>query len=115
MDRPSTWFWPPETVIFRKTGPEDPGCLNYVGICKDFVEADKGIWLPKLCYRVDYTTQVEPEHLRGKLTAVNKVSVSNLQVNNVPDSLFEVQFPPGTEIENGSKQVLLCPSRRGIA
>ena len=87
-------------VVFRKTGLKDPGCLNYVRICKDFVEADKGIWLPKLCYRLDYTTQLEPEHLRGKLTAVNKVTVSDLRVNNVPDSLFEVKFPPGTEVQN---------------
>jgi hypothetical protein len=87
-------------VFFRRTGPKDPGCLDNVVICKDFVEADKGIWLPKLCYRLDYTTQLEPEHLRGKLTAVNKVTVSDLQVNNVPDALFEITFPPGTEVQD---------------
>jgi len=87
-------------VIFGRTGPNDAGCLDSLAVCKDMVEADKGIWLPRSCVRLDYTTQVDPESIRGKLASVHKVVVSNLVVNHVPDSLFEIEFPPGTEVHD---------------
>jgi hypothetical protein len=87
-------------VLFRKTGEDDPGCLHYVFACKKFVEAYPGVWLPQECNRLDFGTQMDPPALRGVLAATNVVVAKQLKVNNVPDSRFEIDFPPGTQVQD---------------
>ena len=86
-------------VRFRLTGPEDASpCLDWVWICKDFTEVDSGIWLPRRCYRLDYAAQDEPPSVRGHLKAVNELGVKSIAVNDVDDSVFNLEFPAGTDV-----------------
>jgi hypothetical protein len=44
---------------------------------------------------VTYLMQEEPPHRRGKVHSLHQVTVNELRINDVPDSLFDYQFPPG--------------------
>lgn len=100
-------------VVFRKTAKDDPGCLLALVVCKDLVEVDEGLWLPKQVDHLVYTSQNEPESQRGRVTLVNKFKAGSLRVNDVPDSLFELEPPPGTQIHDLIQQkVYIMP--RGI-
>jgi hypothetical protein len=97
-------------VQFRQTDAEDPGCLHYVFMCKNFIEADKGVWLPQEGYRLDYGTQMDPPSVRGVLADVNTVKTKRLEVNNVPDSQFEIEYPPGTQVQDlVNKRAFIVP------
>jgi hypothetical protein len=34
-------------VYFILTGPNDPGCLSYVQIARDYQDLNQGLWLPR--------------------------------------------------------------------
>lgn len=82
-------------IRFQRTKVADPGCLSYVMYSKDIRKMDDGVWWPMQCTMVSYTTQEEPPTRRGKVHMILNVRVNELKINNVPDSLFEYQFPPG--------------------
>jgi hypothetical protein len=85
-------------VFIEKVSDDDPGCLSSVLVCKDFIEADQGIWLPTRCYLLYYTAQREPESIRGRLQTVQTVEVQRVKANAVDDSLFELEFPAGSQV-----------------
>ena len=102
-------------VWFRKMDMDDPGCVMYVYMPTHFEEIDKGIWLPRLCFRMDYATQEDPEEWWGTLKGVLKVTVSELRANDVPDSLFRLEFPPGTRVHDLiAKKVYIVPGGKEL-
>jgi hypothetical protein len=81
-----------------QTGPDDPGSLSTLQMCSDFVEPVSGVWLPKTGVTLNYTSQREPESIRGKLSHIQTVKVSRINVNDISDELFELNFTPGTMV-----------------
>ncbi|HLJ95561.1 MAG TPA: hypothetical protein VKU02_20455 [Gemmataceae bacterium] len=87
-------------VAFGLRSPEDGGCLQSVTMCRNFIMADTGVWLPKECQRITYTTFNEPESMRGRVHLVDKLVVRSVEVNKVALSLFQMEFPGGTEVHD---------------
>lgn len=97
-------------VLFRRTTIEDPGCLHYLYACSNFAEVFPGVWAPQECHRLDFGTQMDPSTVRGVVAAVNTIKTKRIQVNNVPDSQFEIDFPPGTQVQDlVSKKAYIVP------
>lgn len=90
--------------IRRRAGVvRESNTIIFVHIAKDFVDAStSGIWAPKLWYCLRYCD--EPAHF-GKVQSVDKVVVSSVRVNDVPDSLFEISYPPGTKVVDRVNEV----------
>jgi hypothetical protein len=82
-------------VHISRTGRTDPGCLSLVQMCSDLTEVVPGIWLPKTGVSLQYTAQRDPESARGKVGHIHTVKASKIEINTVPDSLFEPTFEPG--------------------
>jgi hypothetical protein len=74
--------------------------LAFVYANKDLRQYGDTIWLPHLCYRLDFAGSLEPANTQGMLTEVHTVTIENINVNNVPDDVFELDFPPGTNVQD---------------
>jgi hypothetical protein len=85
-------------VMLHRKGPDDPGCIGTIQICQSFQEAFPGIWMPYKGYRLDYGSSDEAASVRGKVVRINTTTARNVSVNDVDDSLFDFEFPPGTEV-----------------
>lgn len=97
---PANGFCVRRRVQFRQSDLTDPGCLSYIQICKDFKEADNGIFLPTVCQRYSYATQSEPKDTWGRLSKIVTLSVKELKVNANSDAQFDLSFPPGTQVND---------------
>ena len=84
-------------VHFRRRNTNDPGELSYLQTCGDFVNAGKSVWLPTKTVQLVYTTYDQPPKDRGKLHWVKEVDAQP-QVADLPDSVFQVPFPPGAHV-----------------
>jgi hypothetical protein len=84
-------------IHFRRRNATDPGELSYLQVCGDFVNAGKNVWLPTKTVQLVYTTYDQPAKDRGKLHWVKEVDAQP-QVADLPDSAFQVAFPPGAHV-----------------
>ena len=64
--------------------------------CRDLVEPSPGVWLPRECTSTSYTSQEEPPDRRGIAFQLDRIQVNELHVNDIPDSMFDFEFPAGT-------------------
>jgi hypothetical protein len=87
-------------VWFQMSNVDSTPVLASIYINKDFQEDPAQIWLPHLCYRIDFAGTQEPAHARGRLNEVNKVAVRAINVNTVPDDLFDITYPAGTKVQD---------------
>jgi hypothetical protein len=74
--------------------------LADVYVNKDFHQYGDSIWLPHQCYRLDFAGSLEPANTQGMLTDVHTVTAKTINVNNVPDDVFELDFPSGTNVQD---------------
>jgi hypothetical protein len=91
-------------VRISKGGTEEH-CLRWVLIYQDYVGFAKSIWLPKSIDMYEYATHWAPPSQRGSLKSMRKMRVSDLVVNDVPDALFDLEFPPGTGVIDRTRDV----------
>jgi hypothetical protein len=82
--------------LFRES-PSDASPVWFVHIASNLVEPATGIWLPKTWRCVRYCDASVPS-MRGKLQSIDNMVASSIRVNDVPDSLFEIEHPPGTHV-----------------
>src|SRR5262249_42886545 len=64
----------------------------------EFVQIKPGIWLPKVCRRELCAPPLAPAPYGGKPLIRYVYSVFKLTVNDVPDSLFTLEFEPGLRV-----------------
>jgi len=83
--------------LVRDSANEAP-VIQFINIAKDFTEPAKGIWFPRLWYCLRFCDASMSPSQRGKLYSVDKIAVSSINVNNVRDNLFDINFPPGTKV-----------------
>lgn len=76
----------------------EPGSLQFVKVCRDFKEVALGVWLPSIYYCLHYSGRDVPQQQQEKIASLDKVIASTLQVNDVPESKFEIEYPPGTQV-----------------
>ncbi len=70
--------------------------LAQVRYCKDFSEADQGIWWPKECCAITYLAALDPSPYSSDIHDIWTVTVDKLRINDVPDETFAFGFPVGT-------------------
>jgi len=87
-------------VWFQMTNLSRPPVLAFIYVNKDFRPCTEDIWLPHECYRIDFGGTLEPANAQGVLTEVHTVMVKEIHVNTVTDDLFELAFPPGTNVQD---------------
>jgi hypothetical protein len=87
-------------VWFQMSNLKRPPVLSYIYVNKEFQDDSNGIWLPHLCYRLDFAGTSEPANTQGRLTEVHTVASHTVHVNTIPDELFELKFPPGTTVQD---------------
>lgn len=97
---PEAGFGVRRRVMLRRMGKEDPGCLYRVHACGDLRQVHPGVWLPFAYRRYDFGTLSDPPEFHGRLLAVHHITVESLAVNTVPDELFELPFPPSTDVRD---------------
>ena len=103
--RERIWFDPVRNFAVRKHEilAPDADFVAQRRINTDFTEVSRGIWLPKTCYREICGPPLSPEAYRGKPLYRDVLLVSRISVNDVPDSLFVVNIPPGDEVFDGTR------------
>jgi hypothetical protein len=111
---PTEGFGVLRRVHLRRKTPKDPGELSYVQICKDFVDAGKHVWLPQKTIQLAYTTYDQPLKDRGKLHWLKAVDAQP-HVEDLPDSLFQIVFPPGTQVFDYTKKLQYLIPRGEVA
>ncbi|HEV3298387.1 MAG TPA: hypothetical protein VG055_02040 [Planctomycetaceae bacterium] len=87
-------------VWFQMSNLSQPPVLAFVYVNKDIRPCTEDIWLPHECYRIDFGGTLEPANAHGVLTEVHTVSAKEIRVNTVTDDLFELTFPPGTNVQD---------------
>jgi hypothetical protein len=87
-------------VWFQMTNLSRPPVLAFIYVNKDIRPCTEDIWLPHECYRIDFGGTLEPADAQGVLTEVHTVMAKEIHVNTVADDLFELAFPPGTNVQD---------------
>ncbi|HUE15134.1 MAG TPA: hypothetical protein VMR25_13270 [Planctomycetaceae bacterium] len=87
-------------VWFQMRNVADAPVLAYVYVNQDFRQFDEAIWLPQHCYRIDFAGAQEPKNTQGTLTEIHTVVAKTIDVNSVADETFDLQFPPGTAVQD---------------
>jgi hypothetical protein len=87
-------------VWFQMTSLNQVPVLAFIYVNKDFRQYADDMWLPHECYRLDFGGTLEPANNRGLLAELHTVMAKSIQVNTVPDDRFELQFPPGTNVQD---------------
>jgi hypothetical protein len=87
-------------VWFQMASPSQPPVLAFIYVNKDIRPCTEEVWLPYECYRLDFGGTMEPANAQGVLTEVHTVMAKGIQVNTVTDDLFELAFPPGTNVQD---------------
>jgi hypothetical protein len=70
---------------------------------RDFAEVAPGIWLPKVCTRDVCGPPLAPVPYRGAPMLRFTYTVTGFQLNNVPDSLFELKIKPGILVVDATR------------
>ena len=70
---------------------------------RDFAEVAPGVWLPKVCTRDLCGPPLAPAPYRGVPMLRFTYSITALQLNNVPDSLFELRIKPGALVADATR------------
>jgi hypothetical protein len=87
-------------VWFQMRNLSSVPVLAFIYALKDLRQYGDTIWLPHQCYRLDFAGTLEPANTHGMLTEVHTVTAKTINVNNVPDDVFEIDFPPGTNVQD---------------
>jgi hypothetical protein len=87
-------------VWFQMSNLKTTPVLASIYINKDVQEDATQVWLPHLCYRIDFAGTQEPVNTQGMLNEVNKVVVRAIDVNTVRDDVFEITYPGGTNVQD---------------
>jgi hypothetical protein len=87
-------------VWFHMKKAAEPPVLGYVYANQNFRQFDQAIWLPQRCCRIDFAGPQEPNDTQGTLTAIHTVLAKSIDVNKVADAIFDLQFPPGTAVQD---------------
>jgi hypothetical protein len=87
----------------------DSGLVQSIRYNHDFAEIVRGIWLPQLCWWDLCAPAKAPERYRGKPLHRYVYTVTELSINNVPDSLFVIAIDPGMTVGDAS----LLPRKDG--
>jgi len=87
-------------VWFQMSNLKSTPVLAWIHINKAVQEDATQVWLPHLCYRIDFAGTQEPANTQGMLNEVNKVAVRAIEVNTVRDELFEITYPSGTNVQD---------------
>jgi hypothetical protein len=93
----------------RETVLIEPKVLSERTILRDFVELLPGFWLPKTIWWERCGPPQAPAQYRGKPLVRYVYSVNSLSVNDVPDSLFRLEFEPGWTVQDST----LLPPKDG--
>ncbi len=64
----------------------------------DFEEVVEGCWFPRHCARLRWATTTAPEKIRETPLMHYQYNVVAMRANDVPDDLFTLSFPAGTEV-----------------
>jgi hypothetical protein len=109
--RDKLWLDPKVGFALRRRELLDPegGSLMERWHNHDFVEGDRGIWLPKVCHVDRCGSRLAPAAYRGKPLLRYVFTVTKLGLNNVPDSLFTLDFRPGTFVADAN----ILPAKEG--
>jgi hypothetical protein len=87
-------------VWFQMRNLSSMPVLAFVYANQDCRQYGDTIWLPHRCYRLDFAGSLEPINTQGRLTEVHSVAVKTINVNGVSDDVFELEFPPGTNVQD---------------
>ncbi len=116
MDR--VWIDPEHGFAIRRRayhwGPGDQ--LKYEIFNRDFREVKPGLWLP-FTQAVDKYGSIdvdgEGKRLLGKIINKSVYVVRKLEFDNVEDDFFEVNLPPGTEVNDSIRKMQYHVAREG--
>jgi len=99
------WLDPAVNYGVRKHELFDPQskALRVRRVNRDFAEVAPGVWLPRLCYREEGAQKPAPESERGKPMVRYTFKVVELEVNDVPDALFELEIPTGVMVADATR------------
>ncbi len=87
-------------VWFQMRNLSSMPVLAFVYANKDVRQYGDTIWLPHRCYRLDFAGSLEPVNTQGMLTEVHTVTAKTIKINSVSDDVFELDFPPGTNVQD---------------
>ncbi len=87
-------------VWFQMRNLSSMPVLAFIYAIKDLHQYGNALWLPHQCYRLDFAGTLEPVNTHGMLTEVHTITAKTINVNNVPDEVFELDFPPGTNVQD---------------
>jgi hypothetical protein len=99
-DREKIWLDPKLGYALRKRDILDPESkrLRWRWLSRGFVEVETGVWLPKECWQEVCGPSAAPAPYAGKPLLRYVYTVTKLNINNVPDSLFEMRIEPGLTV-----------------
>ena len=94
------WCDPALGYAIRKLQCFHPGTtiLNGVTLCSDFKEVLEGLWFPMKVSTQQFARADAPERLQNVPLITTEYVVTEMDVNNIPDSTFELSFPPGLRV-----------------
>lgn len=89
--RQRDWFWPGSQHVATRLS------------LKDHTEVLEGVYMAKTIFRDDFANPERFPELDGKPYYTDKLKVSELRTNPVPDDLFHLEFKAGTYVTDMSK------------
>lgn len=99
-------FAPRRRVVFRNLSKDNSkSALWYIQSFQDLRLVDDGIWLPMEFHTVVYGVDPSHQDTFGEPVTRRSITVHEINVNKVDDSLFEFEFPPGTLVSDFTKKV----------
>lgn len=82
-------------AVVRQEYRTSSGILSHVVMNSDFREYSEDLFLPMTCIWQRHATKNVPAQTLGTPIVEYHIHVDSLSINDVPDSLFEVQLPSG--------------------
>jgi hypothetical protein len=103
--RERIWFDPTANFGVRKHEilDSDTGLVLERRVNTDFAEVSAGVWLPKRFYREICGPPLAPSAYRGRPLYREVYTVTRIDINNVPDSLFTIEIPPGDDVFDATR------------
>jgi hypothetical protein len=93
-------FTVPRRLRLYDTAAQNRYYLGGLYIAKNFKDCFQGVRMPQLCYYVDYPKGQDPENSRNKAAKVDVIKVLDIGVNDVNDSQFQLEIPPGSKVQD---------------